>query len=176
MNFIELQLLNKETVDKAVIQKLAEEEDEQYKIYSLLRRYEALDLMVDSLKNITALAEGFLKKGRYYSTTVDTVYYMQSEMIDISGVTHKVYFFMKKTTTESYYDDDKKQKSTIIALTWDPEDIQENNISPDNYFKVDHQMDDDEKEDEIIADLKKQIQLRDRRRINGSSSYYRGGF
>ena len=175
-NLIRLQLIKELPVNKEAMLKLAEDEKERFGIYSLLRKYESLDLMPDSLKSEIILAEGFLSNDNYYGDEVDTLYHIKTEMVEISGIEHKVYYFYKKTTRENSYYEEDKEKETILALTWEPGE----DIHSYNYYDISQEKDDDETNDEVIKDLRKQIQLRDRRRISnygaGYGGYEEGGF
>lgn len=169
-NLIRLQLIKELPVDKAAVMKLAEDEDERYSIYSLLRKYDALDLMPDSLKSKNILAQGFLSNDNYYGDEVDTIYHIKTEMVNISGVEHEVLFFYKKTTRENSYYEEDKEKEMVLALTWEPEE----EINSYNYYDISQVKEDDETIEEVIKDLRKQIQLRDRRRISDYGNNYNG--
>ena len=173
MNIIELQLLNKESVSRKIVQKLAEENNHRYKIYKLLKRYDALDLMADSLSSEVAIARGFLSKSDYYGEKVDTIYYLKSGQVEISGVSHEVYYFIEKAKVkENYYSDDKKEKISITAFTWQPGE----EIAGDNYYYIESVMEEDETADEVIKELVKQLQLKDRKRIISDNNYYEDKF
>ena len=173
LNIMELQLLNKESVNKETVQKLAEEDDHRYRVYKLLKRYESLDLMEDSLSSEVALAKGFLSKSDYYGQKVDTIYYLKSNNVVISGVNQKVHYFVEKAKVkENYYSDDKKEKTSIIALTWKPKE----EIASDTYYDIELVMEEDETEEEVIKKLIKELQLRDRKRIVSDNNYYEDKF
>ncbi|MFK7950106.1 MAG: TraB/GumN family protein [Saprospiraceae bacterium] len=167
-NFIRLQLINELPVDKEAVIKLAEDEKERFGIYSLLRKYEALDLIPDSLKSKVVLAQGFLSNDNYYGDEIDTIYHIKTETVKISGVDHEVLYFYKKTTRENSYYEEDKEKETILALAWKPED----DINSYNYYDISQLKEDDETIEDVIKDLRKQIQLRDRRRISSYGSSY----
>ena len=172
MNLIELQLLNKELVDGAVIQKLAENPKQRYSIYNTLRKYKALDLMQDSLKSEVALAKGLLKKGKYYSynESIDTVYYLKSEKLKISGQLHTVHYFAKKVKQDNSYNrSEKKEKTFLIAFTWEAGE----KLKPNNNYKIERILEENKTEAEVLKELHKQIQLKDRERLSNDSSYYR---
>ena len=173
MNMMELQLLNKEAVNKEIIQRLAEENNHRYRVYSLLKRYNALDLMADSLSSEVAIARGFLSKSDYYGEKVDTTYYLQSDNVMISGANHKVHYFIEKSKVkENYYNDNKKDKTSIIAFTWTPDE----EIGADKYDKSELTIEEDETQEEVVKKLIKQLQLRDRKRLSNDNSYYDTGF
>ena len=166
-NLIRLQLVKKLPVDKKALLKLAENKKKRFSIYSLLRKYEALDLMPDSLKSKAILAQDFLSNENYYGDEIDTFYHIKTETVEISGVDHEVLYFYKKTTRENSYYDEDKEKETIIALTWEPG----KKINSYNYFNIAQEKEDDETIEEVIKDLRKEIQLRDRGHISNYNSY-----
>jgi uncharacterized protein YbaP (TraB family) len=169
LNIIELQLINKEKIDKAIIQKLAEDTECHYRIYQILNKHKALDLMADSLSSEVALAKTFLSKPPYYGEKIDTIYHLKSEEVVISGVKQKVHFFVEKAiANENYYNDDKKDVTSIIALTWKPNE----KIASDNYYDIKEVVAEDKTEEKVIKELTKQLQLRDRKRVNNNNTYH----
>ena len=172
-NLIELQLIYKEPVDKATIQKMAEDDKKRFSIYSILRRYDALNLIPDSLRSEVALAKGLLDKGYYYGETIDTIYYLHTEEISISRKTQSVHFFIKKSKKMDYdynYGSKRemKDKTTIIALSWDPKD----KIFATNFYDIEQEVTNDETQEDVLKELRKRIQLRDRKRLDNNNRSY----
>ncbi len=172
MLFLMLQLKNKETVDRAIVQKMAENPKYHFEIFNLLKSCEALDLMADSLQSNLALIKTLLHDNLEYNQKLDTIYHLKTETMTVDNKLQTVHYFFRRTISENAYDSDEEENVQIIAILKNKDE----EISPYNFYELTEELEDDDTEEKVIKKLSKRIQLRYRQRVNSYSSYSRFGF
>lgn len=174
MNWLNLRLLNKESIDKAVVQKLAENDEHKFAIYRLLKRYDSEAMISDSLRSKAVFSKLFATRDVNYGETLDSIYFLRMEEIRLDGELKDAYYFVMKTKMKDSYNDylgkgKNYKKSSIVVMVWD----KDSEVLYNNFERLIRMIKDEETEEETIEEMKKEWLLRGRKRIqsNGRNNY-----
>ncbi len=176
MNWIDLRLLNKESIDKSIVQKLAEDDDNKFAIYSLLKRNKKEEMIADSLRSKLVFSKLFATRNMPYGLKLDSIYHYKTEEVRFDGELKDAYYFVMKTKMKNGYNnyqgDKKDEKKAIVAMIWD----KDAEILYNSSKRLTEVIKEDKSEDETIEEMKKGWLLRGRKRVMNDRNNYPNEF